>query len=344
MNKNASSYADRVLPLLLPILEGDGLQELGRMARVRLVTRVNGMSRSTGPANYWPSIGEKNFGDQRVISPLTSEAEAGELAREYVDKFVARRYRPARAPTVEREKFALIYVLYYVCARESRPLHKAALVEGFTGALGRVKDVPEIRAALGAGSATVGDRKVGWTGRRRNRSRSRQTGRGHTRALHGGLPTDSRRVPRRGDHLGGAFDLRRASSLGIVAPGQRSLQKAVRQKSAVDWPNRSRAGSHSRHSDSVEPAGVPDRSAVGRRQRHRLWSGGGSSLRLLLSASHKSAGVRSRGGRRGQFLRCGRAGGHCRGSRHGRNHTIHQAHAAGVRRSRFRRQTLPGER
>lgn len=70
-------------------------KSLGRTARVRLVTGVNGMSRSTGPADYWPSVGEKDLVDHRVISPLTSEAEAGELAREYVDKFVARRYRPA---------------------------------------------------------------------------------------------------------------------------------------------------------------------------------------------------------------------------------------------------------
>lgn len=139
-------------------------KSLGRTARVRLVTGVNGMSRSTGPADDWPSLREKDFGDHRVISPLTSEAEAGELAREYVDKFVARRYRPARPPTVEREKFALIYVPYYVCAREGQPLHKAALVEGFTGALGRVKDVPEIRAALADGSAAAGDRKGGWSG------------------------------------------------------------------------------------------------------------------------------------------------------------------------------------
>jgi hypothetical protein len=136
-------------------------KNLGRIARTRLITGVNGMSRSTGPADDWPAAGEEDPEDRRVISPRTSEAEAGELAREYVDKFVARRYRPVRSPTVELEKFALIYVPYYVYAREDQPLHRAALVEGFTGALGRVKDVPEIRAALTSASAT--NRRAGWS-------------------------------------------------------------------------------------------------------------------------------------------------------------------------------------
>lgn len=37
-----------------------------------------------------------------------------------------------------------MYVPYYVYAREGRPLRKAALVEGFTGAVGQVKDVPPV--------------------------------------------------------------------------------------------------------------------------------------------------------------------------------------------------------
>ena len=134
-------------------------KSLGRTVRVRLVTGVNGTSRSTGPADDWPSIEEKDLGDEEVIPPRTLEIEAGELAREYAEKYVYRRYRPTKLPTIERERFALTYVPYYVYAREGQPLHKAALVEGLTGTLGRVKDVPEIRAALTGGSATVGDGK-----------------------------------------------------------------------------------------------------------------------------------------------------------------------------------------
>ncbi len=137
-------------------------KSLGRTVRIWLLTGVNGMTRSTGPADDWPSVEERELGDGEVITPRTSEAEAGELGREYAEKYVSRRYRPAKPPTIEADRFSLIYIPYYVYVREGQPLHKAALVEGFTGALGRVKDVPEIRAALTGGGATVGDGKEEW--------------------------------------------------------------------------------------------------------------------------------------------------------------------------------------
>lgn len=121
---------------------------LGRTAKIRIVTGVNGLSRSTGPAVDWPPEEEAELGKEEVIRPRTSEAEAAELMQEYLDKFVARRYRPVRPPEVESERLALIYVPYYVYAREGQPIRKAALVEGLTGTVGKVKDVPEVFKAV----------------------------------------------------------------------------------------------------------------------------------------------------------------------------------------------------
>ncbi len=121
---------------------------LGRRAKVRIVTGVNGLSRSTGPAVDWPSEEEVDLGEEEIIRPRTSEAEAAELMQEYLDKYVARRYRPTRPPEVETERFTLIYVPYYVYAREGQPIRKAALVEGLTGTVGKVKEVPEIFEAV----------------------------------------------------------------------------------------------------------------------------------------------------------------------------------------------------
>jgi hypothetical protein len=129
-------------------------KSMGRTMRIRLITGVNGMNRSTSPATEWPVGRETTVGAGEVILPRTPRAEAERLSQEYVERFVTRRYRPSRPPTIERERFETFYVPYYVYAREGQPLHKAALVEGFTGALGRVKDVPVIREAL-AGDETV---------------------------------------------------------------------------------------------------------------------------------------------------------------------------------------------
>jgi len=123
-------------------------KSMGRTMRVRLVTGVDGMSRSVGPATEWPVGKEVIVGAEEVILPRTSEAEAEQLSQEYIGEYVTRRYRPSKPPTIERERVETFYVPYYVYARDGQPLHKAALIEGFTGARGRVKDVPAIREAL----------------------------------------------------------------------------------------------------------------------------------------------------------------------------------------------------
>jgi hypothetical protein len=136
-------------------------KSMGRTMRVRLVTGVNGMSRSVGPATEWPVGKEVTVGAEEVILPRTSEAEAEQLSQEYIGEFVTRRYRPSKPPTIERERVETFYVPYYVYAREGQPLHKAALIEGFTGARGRVKDVPAIREALATGEMFKGPSKGG---------------------------------------------------------------------------------------------------------------------------------------------------------------------------------------
>lgn len=117
---------------------------LGRTMRIRLVTGVNGMSRSVGPATEWPVGKETVVEAEEVIPSRTSEAEAERLSYEYIKEHVARRYRPSKPPSIEKEEFQIFYVPYYVYAKENQPLHKADLVEGFTGSRGRVKDVPAI--------------------------------------------------------------------------------------------------------------------------------------------------------------------------------------------------------
>ncbi|CAN5697067.1 hypothetical protein BH24ACT22_BH24ACT22_11940 [soil metagenome] len=121
---------------------------LGRTAKVLLFTGVNGMNRSVGPATEWPVGEELEVDPEEVIPAHTLQAEAEELSREYIEKFVRRRYRPSKPSNIEREGFELVYVPYYVYAREGRPLQKAALIEGFTGAVGRVKDVPPVLQSI----------------------------------------------------------------------------------------------------------------------------------------------------------------------------------------------------
>lgn len=128
---------------------------MGRTMKIRLLTGVDGMSRSVGPATEWPDGEEINVEAEEVILPHTSESEAEQLSEEYVKKFVTRRYRPIKPPTIEREDFTMFYVPYYVYAREGQPLHKSALIEGFTGARGRVKDIPVIREALASGEVVT---------------------------------------------------------------------------------------------------------------------------------------------------------------------------------------------
>lgn len=120
----------------------------GREAKVLLFTGVNGMSRSVGPATEWPAAEEMEVDREEVIPPYTLEAEAEQLSQEYIEKFVRRRYRPSKSPNIVREDFDLVYVPYYVYAREGQPLQKAALIEGFTGAIGKVKDVPPVLQSI----------------------------------------------------------------------------------------------------------------------------------------------------------------------------------------------------
>lgn len=123
-------------------------KSFGREVRVRLFTGVNGMNRSTSPATEWPAEEERVVPEKEVIFPATSEDEAEELSGGYIEKFVARRYRPSGTPEITRERSALIHVPYYVYARDGQPLRKARLVEGFTGAVGRVRDVPPVLEAV----------------------------------------------------------------------------------------------------------------------------------------------------------------------------------------------------
>ncbi|MGF1471815.1 MAG: hypothetical protein ACFB50_08760 [Rubrobacteraceae bacterium] len=106
------------------------------------------MNRSVGPATGWPGGEELEVDREEVITPCTPEAEAEQLAQEYIEKFVTRRYRPSRPSDIVREKFELIYVPYYVYARAGHPLQKAALIEGFTGDVGRVRDVPPVLRSI----------------------------------------------------------------------------------------------------------------------------------------------------------------------------------------------------
>ncbi|MGB3634664.1 MAG: hypothetical protein WA982_11535 [Rubrobacteraceae bacterium] len=133
---------------------------LGRVAKVILFTGVNGMNRSVGPATEWPVGEEMEVDPEEVIPPHTSEAEAEQLSQEYIEKFVRRRYRPIRTSSIVREGFELIYVPYYVYAKEGQPLKKAILIEGLTGAVGQVRDVPPVlRSIVDRETVTVGEER-----------------------------------------------------------------------------------------------------------------------------------------------------------------------------------------
>lgn len=129
---------------------------LGRSMRMRLFTGVDGTNRSVGPATEWPVGREMAVKAGEVIPSQASEAEAEQLSYEYVKELVARRYRPSKPPTIEGEELETFYVPYYVYAKENQPLHKAELVEGFTGSRGRARDVPAIYEAAREGTAFTG--------------------------------------------------------------------------------------------------------------------------------------------------------------------------------------------
>lgn len=124
--------------------------------KTRLLTGVDGASRSVGPATEWPVGREMAVKAEEVIPSRTSEAEAEQLSYEYIREHVARRYRPSKPPTIEKEEFETFYVPYYVYAREDQPLYEAGVVEGFTGSRGRVRDVPAIYETVREGTAFTG--------------------------------------------------------------------------------------------------------------------------------------------------------------------------------------------
>ncbi len=135
---------------------------LGRTMKMRLLTGVDGASRSVGPATDWPVGREMDVKAEEVIPSRTPEAEAEQLSYEYVKEHVARRYRPSKPPTIEMEESKTFYVPYYVYARENRSLHKAELVEGFTGSRGRVRDVPAIYETVREGTTFTGVGEGRW--------------------------------------------------------------------------------------------------------------------------------------------------------------------------------------
>ncbi len=129
---------------------------LGRTMKMRLFTGVDGASRSVGPATDWPVGREMVVRTEEVIPSRISEAEVEQLSYEYLREYVARRYRPSKPPTIEKEEFEAFYVPYYGYAKENQPLYKADLVEGFTGSRGRARDVPAIYEALREGTTFTG--------------------------------------------------------------------------------------------------------------------------------------------------------------------------------------------
>lgn len=129
---------------------------LGRTMKVRLFTGVDGTNRSVGPATAWPVGREMAVKAEEVVPSRAPEAEAEQLSYEYIKEHVARRYRPSKPPTIEKEETKTFYVPYYVYVRENQPLHKAELVEGFTGSRGRIRDVPAIYETVREGTAFTG--------------------------------------------------------------------------------------------------------------------------------------------------------------------------------------------
>ncbi len=134
---------------------------MGRTMKIRLFTGVDGMRRSVGLATEWPVGKEMTVEAREVMPPHISGSEAEQLSQEYVKEYATRRYRPSKPPTIEREDFKMVYVAYYVYARENQPLYKADLVEGLTGSRGRVRDVPPIYEVLREDEMSTGVGKGG---------------------------------------------------------------------------------------------------------------------------------------------------------------------------------------
>jgi len=136
---------------------------LGRTMKIRLLTGVDGTSRSVGPATDWPVGREMVVKAEEVIPSRTSEAEVEQVSYEYIREHVARRYRPSKPPTIEKEEFETFYVPYYVYAKENQPLYEAGVVEGFTGSRGRVRDIPAIYETVRGATTSTGVEKGRWS-------------------------------------------------------------------------------------------------------------------------------------------------------------------------------------
>lgn len=140
-------------------------KSLGRTLRARLLTGVNALTLSVGPASEFPDFAGGEVPAGTVLEPRAPAEEATRLGLEYVKSLAGGRYRPARPPTIEQETCELLYVPYYVYLQQGASPPRAVLVEGLTGSRGRVRDVPAIYEALGevvGGCGTpVGIRKGG---------------------------------------------------------------------------------------------------------------------------------------------------------------------------------------
>lgn len=128
---------------------------LGRTLRAKLFTGVNAVTLSVGPATEFPRYAESYVAAETVLGTRAAADEAARLGLEYIKTLIGQRYRPARPPTVEQEACELLYVPYYAYAGESTPPGKAVLIEGLTGSLGRVEDVPAIYETFRAGRTPV---------------------------------------------------------------------------------------------------------------------------------------------------------------------------------------------
>lgn len=123
-------------------------RSFGREVRLKIMTGVNGMSQATGTCETVPEASHQKIRRDQLLRASTSRERAEELAREYLDWLAHRRYRAVRRPRLEQDTSELLYVPYYVYARDRDPTYRATVVEGLTGAVGRVRDMPYLKDAV----------------------------------------------------------------------------------------------------------------------------------------------------------------------------------------------------
>ena len=128
---------------------------------MRLLTGLNGVTRTVGPASELPETEEVGACEGVVVPSEVSGIEAYRLSREHVEHFVMRRYRPGGPPSIAQESLCLIHVPYRVYDSGGRWPEEALLVEGLTGARGRVKAIPGIGRALTLADISLADNKGG---------------------------------------------------------------------------------------------------------------------------------------------------------------------------------------